>query len=164
MEEVKEQIKKRYILHFILKPEFNAADDLHNYRQTINKKIEALEGQIEASLCQEETRRLAYEIGKQSQGYLCESAFLIEPEKIKELSNNLKGESRIVRYMIETKKPMSKKTRLRSMRLRSIPAEIKPSEQAMQETHKTGGREQEKRSKISIDEIDKKLDEIIKNI
>jgi ribosomal protein S6 len=163
MEEAKEQIKKRYILHFILKPEFNAADDLHDYRQTINKKIEMLQGQIESSLCQEQTRRLAYEIGKQQQGYMCESAFLIEPEKVKELSDNLKGEPRIVRYMIETKKPMSKKMRLRTTRFRSIPAEIKPSEQRSEVTGKTGY-EQEKRSKISIDEIDKKLDEIIKNI
>ena len=163
MEEIKEQTKKRYILHFILKPEFNAADELHDYRQTINKKIEALEGQIEASLCQEQTRRLAYEVGKQQQGYLCESAFLIGPEKIKELSDNLKGEPRIVRYMIETKKPMSKKMRLRTTRFRSIQSGIKPSEQAIEDTGKAG-REQEKRSKISIDEIDKKLDEIIKNI
>lgn len=163
MEETKEQIKKRYILHFILKPELNAADDLHDYRQTINKKIEALDGQIEASLCQEQTRRLAYAIGGQQQGYLCESTFLIEPEKIKELSGNLKGDPYIIRYMIETKKPMSKKARLRTTRLRSIPSEIKPSEQAGEDTGKAG-REQEKRSKVSIDEIDKKLDEIIKNI
>ncbi|MFY9457360.1 MAG: 30S ribosomal protein S6 [Candidatus Spechtbacterales bacterium] len=165
MEEVKEQIKKHYILHFILKPEFNSADDLHNYRQTINEKIEALEGRIEASLCQEETRRLAYQIEKQQQGYLCESAFLIDPTRIKELANNLTGEPHIVRYMIEIKKPLKKNARLRAMRLRSIPVpgQTKPSEQAILDTGNMG-REQEKRSKITLDELDKKLDEIIKNI
>lgn len=160
MEETKEQIKKHYILHFVLKPEFNAADDLHNYAQTINAGIEALEGQIEASLCQEGTRRLAYQIGKQQQGHFCESAFLIAPEKIKKLSDNLKGQAMIMRYMIESKQPIKRNALLRMRRLRTRPAQTSPIEH----TREGASQEKEKRSKVSMDEIDKKLDEIIKNI
>ena len=119
MEDTSEQIKKQYTLHFILKPGLSS-EETHNYRQVINDKVSALDGKIEASICQESARRLAYPIGKEQQGYLCESVFSLAPEKVKSLYEDLRQESNIIRHVIEIKRPVktSAKSRARKERRR----------------------------------------------
>jgi len=177
MEDTSEQIKRQYTLHFILKQGLSS-EETHNYRQVINDKVSALDGKIEASICQESARRLAYPIGKEQQGYLCESVFSIAPEKVKSLYDDLKQESNIIRHVIEIKKPVkaSAKSRARKERRRPLQASEEkgsvPSrrggvwlpETGSSEAKESVSHEVEKRDKISVEEIDKKLDEIIKNI
>jgi len=178
MEDTSEQIKKQYTLHFILKPGLGS-EETHNYRQVINDKVSALDGKIEASICQETARRLAYPIGKEQQGYLCESVFSLAPEKVKSLYEDLKQESNIIRHVIEVKRPIKASAKLRARKERRRPG-VQASEEKESVPPRRGGvwlpesdldkpkesvsREVEKRGKISAEEIDKKLDEIIKNI
>jgi ribosomal protein S6 len=144
--------KREYILHFIVKPSMNP-EELHMYRASVNERILGMGGKVNASVCQEMPRRLAYPIKKESQGYMCESAFLIEPKSIKGLSDALKQDAPLMRYVIEEK---PKRTQIAVRRRgRERPSPIPP-------TPGTPGLE--KHEKISMEEINKKLDEIIKNI
>ena len=152
-----EQLKSSYILHFILRPSMNA-EEVDKYRASINEKIQTAGGEIQASLCQDSARNLAYPIDKESRGYFCESAFTLERQNVKELSDALKHDSSIIRYMVEhreKKRLVEKARRTRKMPLR--PSIVAPSDSAPAAL-------EEKRDNISMDEIDKKLDEIIKNI
>ena len=151
-----EQLKGSYILHFILASSMNA-EETDKHRAEVNEKIQAAGGEIQASLCQDSARGLAYPIRKESNGYFCESVFTLARTNVKELSDTLKHDSSIIRYMIEhreKKRPPEKARRTRKMPRPSI---VAPSDSAPAPL-------QEKRTSISMDEIDKKLDEIIKNI
>lgn len=128
-------------------------EELHMYRAAVNEKIQSMGGKVNASICQETTRRLAYPIKKESQGYMCESAFLFEPKSVKGLFDALKQDAPLVRYVIEEKPKRRQTTVRRREREREtiIPQGATPP--AL-----------EKHEKMSMEEIDKKLDEIIKNI
>ena len=151
-----EQLKGDYILHFILASSMNTTE-AEKYRATINERIQAAGGEIQASLCQDSARSLAYPIDKQSHGYFCESAFTLERQNVKELADTFKNDSSIIRYMVEhrEKKRPLKKTRRPQKMLR--PSAVVPSDGAPAALEET-------RKNINMDEIDKKLDEIIKNI
>jgi len=160
MENIEEEkkIKGNYILHYILVSSMNA-EETDKYRAEINEKIQTAGGEIQASICQDSARNLAYPIGKESHGYFCESVFTLEQENVAELSDTLKHDSSIVRYMIERrakKRPLEKARRTRKM--------PKPSVAAPSPSDSAPAALGEKRENISMDEIDKKLDEIIKNI
>ena len=157
MEQDQDKIKKQYILHYVLRPDLISEEELHGRRTAVNAKVEAVGGKVEASLCQDSARRLAYPIKKTERGYFCETAFLLEPEGVKTLYENLRLEPYLLRYVIESKNP---------------PAKIKPRRKAKTELHKKTDiapltpplKSEAPTEKISIEELDKKLDEIIKNI
>ena len=157
MEDIQDKIKKRYILHFIIKSSLNL-DELERNKAFVNEKIQGLGGEVETSICQDTPKKLAYKIDKESHGYFCESAFRMDTEKVGSITDNLKQNNDILRYLIEAK--ISKKSLQKKVRSRV--AEPKNPTVSMQETSKESHEDKEK--VISIDEIDKKLDEIIKNI
>jgi len=170
--DIEEAIKKQYTLHFILASSVNSAE-VDPFRAKVNAKIEARGGKIEASICQDASRRFAYPINKQNGGYFCESVFRVSPENIKVLSDDLKSEPQIIRYMVEFKRPIKfrpkRSRREKPKSIGSIEAEPsyakasegKPASQSSEAPRTFGAN---KREKISMEEIDKKLDEIIKNI
>lgn len=155
--------KKQYILHYITKPDFASEEELHNVRQFINEKVTALGGTIEASLCQDNARRLAYPIKKCERGYFCETAFLLDPERVKELYDNLRLDPVILRYVIGFKPKATKNRPLRRRTPLVLEGKAEMPPQNQQNTQ-TVPPQAETREKISIEELDKKLDEIIKNI
>lgn len=163
MEEQTEQLKKRYMLHYIANPGLDAAE-LEKYRATLNERMNAHGAQIEASICEEQVRNLSYPINKEQRGHFCEIAFLMEPQKIKDLSETISHDPKILRCTVEFRR-RTRKIQIR----RRAPEERKYMESAIKdkETGEKKGEyvpQAEKRDKISIEEIDKKLDEIIKNI
>ena len=162
-----EIIKKQYTLHFILSSSVNQ-DGADFARGKINQKIEAQGGKIEASICQDASRKFAYPINKQLGGYFCESVFSASSESIKTLSDDLKNDPQVIRYMVEFKKPMKfRAKRSRKEKPRTVVGEpsygpeVKP---VRREGELPTNAVTNKREKISMEEIDKKLDEIIKNI
>ncbi len=171
--DTEEAIRKQYTLHFILGSSVNQ-DGADLARGKINQKIEAQGGKIDASICQEASRRFAYPINKQNGGYFCESVFSASPESVKALSDDLKNEPQVIRYMVEFKKPIKfRAKRARREKPRSFAAEpsrASPSPKSTElRSEAPAGRSEgalgtDKREKISMEEIDKKLDEIIKNI
>lgn len=93
-------------------------------------------------------RRLAYPVKKQIQAYLVSTTFQLNPEKLANLEKRLKSENQILRHIIIVKR----KYKLSSPRRKPIiPTEGKSPEKP---------RKEEK--KIELKEIEKKLDEILK--
>lgn len=157
-------IKKQYILHYILKPDLTGPEELHKRRQMVNEKVETVGGEVEASVCQEGVRRLSYPIKKVEKGYFCETAFKLEPEGLLKLNQNLKPEHSLLRYFIECK-DQTKKLPRRPSRVATFQKKILPLTEEGQEVMKSPRpRTEEKRERISVEELDKKLEEIMKNI
>lgn len=125
----------------------------------MNTAVESAGGTIEASLCQDSVRRLAYPINKTERGYFCETAFNIDTQSVHTLRNNLKREPSILRCIIESRRPSEKIKPMRKPRFLRETKETMPQTQSSTPTTS-----EEKREKISIEELDKKLEEIIKNI
>jgi len=154
---MEESPKKEYILHYILKPSMSS-DEAHQYRSAMNEKIQGNGGEVKASVCQEAAQRLAYPIARESSGYFCESVFLLQPEHVTALSDTLKHEVQITRYVIKRKEKRAQ-PKIRKQ-TRRIPGEKEITSRQPFPT----SRPEEKRETVSMEEIDKKLDEIIKNI
>jgi len=89
-------------------------------------------------------KKLAYPVRKQSQAYLSFLVFQMEPEKLKDLEKKIKEISQILRYLLLIKLP--KKERKTSVFAKK-PKTLKS----------------EKEKKVDIEEIGKKLDEILEN-
>ncbi|MDD2696939.1 MAG: 30S ribosomal protein S6 [Candidatus Pacebacteria bacterium] len=117
------------------------------------EEVKSLQAKI-ASFVQEEggflveegmflRRKLAYPIKKQSQAYLVIFVFQLDPQKLANLEKKLKAESQILRYLLLIKLPQ------RPRKIRAFirkPVEEKP----------------EKEKKVELKEIEKKLEEILK--
>jgi len=157
MQDMQDSVKKQYILHYILRPDITGEEELHGQRTAINAKVEAAGGKIEASLCQDSARRFAYPIKRIERGYFCETAFQLDPEGVKGLYEALRLEPFVLRHLIESKSPAAK-----------IRPNRKPKFSAQKEVHAptpaTPQGKDAQAEKISIEELDKRLDEIIKNI
>ncbi len=146
-------VKKQYILHYILKPDLASDEELHGQRTAINLKVEAAGGKVDASVCQDNARRLAYPIKKADHGYFCEIVFQLEPGCVQGLYENLRLERSILRYTIEAKRPAEKNMFRRKSRSQiQSKIEVPPVKSDLPT------------EKMSVEELDKKLDEIIKNI
>lgn len=97
--------------------------------------------------------KLAYEIKGAQAGTFVVLEFNAEPEKLKELDNALKLVPEVIRYQIANKKEASKeeieKEKLRQERMAQKEAEAEKAEKAPPA------------AKVSIEELDKKLGEIL---
>jgi len=190
MEETKEKIstdegvKKQYTLNSILKSSLNSAET-DKHRADLNEKIQKAGGEIGSSLCSEAPKRLVYPINKESQGYFCECSFDILPEDLKNIKDILEPDTQIVRYMLERRKKISVNKRQKRLR-RSKEGALKlfshtkpeslhaPSTDPLETMHQSPettepatpkeSATKEKREKVNMEEIEKKLDEIIDNI
>jgi small subunit ribosomal protein S6 len=88
-------------------------------------------------------KKLAYLIKKQREAFLCDFNFYLEPEKLGGLEKVLKSEKKILRYLILAK-PKIKITKVRKRQIKvisNVPA---------------------KEKKVELKEIEKKLEEILK--
>ncbi|HRR39186.1 MAG TPA: 30S ribosomal protein S6 [Candidatus Paceibacterota bacterium] len=113
--------------------------------KTIEEKIKKLNGTIQDQLIKK--RLFAYPVKKQRVGFLGVTQFTIEGSKIKELNDFLKMNENILRIMIEKKQIGDEKNKFARKRRRPILEETKT---------KT------KKDKVKIEELDKKLDELLK--
>jgi ribosomal protein S6 len=96
-------------------------------------------------------RRLAYSVEGQSQAYLTVLNFQMAPEKLADLEKELKEEKRILRYLILVKPPVKKEKAVR--RPRNTAADKKGELRPILS---------EEEKKVELKEIEKKLDEILK--
>jgi len=118
------------------------------------EEVQQTQSQL-ASLIQEEggllleekmpfRKKLAYPVKKQSQAYLSYLVFQLEPEKLKNLEKKTKEISQILRYLLLMKRP-------------------KKEQKAAVFVKKPKTLKTEKEKKVDIEEIGKKLDEILEN-
>jgi ribosomal protein S6 len=113
--------------------------------QKIEEEIKSLDGEIEEKFI--EKKLFAYLVKKQREGFLGVINFSIEKNKIKELCNFLELNKNILREMIEKKERPVEALKTERRRRKPYPAVKKPPI---------------KKEKVKIEELDKKLEEILK--
>lgn len=146
-----ENEQKQYELICILEPHLQEAD-LSSFKQDFEKLVIDNKGRI-IHFMEPEKRNLAYPINKQNQGIYLVSHIQIEPESVINLSKQLKANKQILRHLItyleapETgiEKPRAVK---RPPKITKTPAYAKTSASKPE-------------NKATLEEIDKKLDELV---
>lgn len=157
-----EENQKNYELILIFPPQLEG-NDLENIKKEIETTIKQFEGKI--TFKKQNIQTLAYPINKQRQGVFIISQISISPEKISALSKELKVNNQVLRHLIthipisaNVKKPIKKPFIYEKQTMEPIP---------IKEEKKIGPEPKEKKpeeEKIRLEEIDKKLDEIIEEI
>jgi small subunit ribosomal protein S6 len=149
-----EEDKKEYELTCILQPQLEGAS-LDSFKKEITDILTKFNGSI--NFKEEKKHDLAYPINKQGQGIYLISQISIGPEKIPDFSKELKLNKQILRHLI-SQMPLVKPKPERKRRKK--PAESAERIQAgPPKSERFGGKE-----KVELNEIDEKLDEIIKEI
>lgn len=140
---------KNYELNCLISPEISE-EEARGLLQKINDFILKEKGEIKNTTAPFKIK-LAYSINKKGEAFLSVLNFGLEPLKLVELEKNLKTENQIIRYLILTKEPQ--KEILRKQRATKRAPKI--SEKTKEEKTET--------SKVKLEEIDKKIEEILKN-
>lgn len=133
-----------YELIYLLSP-LMERKDINAAAEKVRGFIISLDGQIKRYDIGEK-KKLGYPIKKQLFGYYVVAEFNMEADKMEELQKNLKASHEIVRSMIITKKTLKE----RPVRQRIA----KPKPMVTPEIHKG--------EKVKIEELDKKLEELLK--
>jgi len=139
-----EQDQRQYQITFILSSDLDQKK-IDDFNQEFEKIIvKQLEGKIIIKHSAPERKKLAYPIKKFEFGYYLTVSFLLDPQKTQELGDKLKYNKNILRYMINfvEESPEPKKKRFVQ----------KPVIEKL-----------EKKKKKKLEDIDKKLDEILGN-
>lgn len=137
-----------YELTYIINPLLEKIDT-DAMTEKISGFIGGLGGEIKKEALSEK-KKLAYPIKKQLYGYYVSVKFSLEKEKIEELEKQLKLGNDILRFLIVTQKEIS---------ARHLKTKIaKPKKIAPAGTIKA----EPKVEKVQIEELDKKLEELLK--
>jgi len=125
---------KYYELIYLVSPGISK-EELNSLQEKINFIVQAEAGILGDSRS-EGKRELVYQIQKKNEAFLASVNFYLKPEKLENLEKEIKSEEKILRYSIFAKKPV-KKTKI-FKRKRRI-----------------------KKEKVELEEIEKKLKEIL---
>lgn len=99
-------------------------------------------GGILAEIKNPNKRKLAYPIKKENEGYLTSLNFYLDPESLANLEGKLATDSQILRYIILTKKILKKA---------EVPKELPKIKKIMKP----------EKEKVELEELEKKLEEIL---
>lgn len=181
-----EENQRQYELTFILSPELDERG-VDSFEQEVEKSIKNLGGSLKKK-SKPERRNLAYPIRKFQTGYYSVINFLFNPEKLEELPAIFKHRKEILRYIFTiaeepavVKKPFGRQERPIESRLartkdkerieefKKLTEEV--TEKEIETLKKTGKKEplpiekpkedKKEKKKVKLEEIDKKLDEIL---
>lgn len=155
-----EENKKQYEINFILTPNLRE-EEINSFGEEIRKTIDDLGG-VFKNQEKPEKRKLAYPIKKSEFGYYLAVKFLIDSDKLKELLSTLKHKEQVLRYMIVSAE--EKAFPIRHERTAEIrKSKIKPSAKKPKELDKEINEQIEapKEKETKLEDIDKKLDEIL---
>ena len=140
MIKLNQQIMKRfYEFTYLVKPSLGQ-EEVESFDKKVKEAILSFEGEIKNELRPKKIN-LAYPIEKYSEAYLLSLDMNLPPEKINDLKDFVLKNKEILRYIVFKKKPPK------------TPARKPPSE------HKKNIK---KTTKVELKEIDKKLEEILK--
>ena len=155
---------KTYELTYIISSEITN-EEAQAYAREVDSFIQGKEGIIIKSE-NPVAKTLSFPIKKIGSGYFTISEFQAEPDKIKDIEEKLEKDGKILRHMVTIKKPfkIQKERRTRKEPLFSATAEPEKSKTPAEETPaETEEQKEEKKpaKKVELEEIDKKLDEIL---
>ena len=145
-----EDSQRQYELVCILHPQLDE-DDLENTKREIEETINKIGGTI--SFKESEKRELAYPINKQGQGIFLSGQVSILAENVANLSKELKLNKQILRHLINQVARVKAEFKRKIKPKKIIKKQIKKIEE-----------KKEKETKVKLEEIDKRLDEIIEEI
>lgn len=144
---------KTYELTYIIASN-TSLDEADAKTKEIESFIQSKEGVI-LKLEKTGIKSLSYPIKKQSSGYFITLEFQIAENNIKELKERLEKDQKILRHFILVKQP----TKVLKERRRRPSPEIKPVRNDYPQD--VAGEEKKKTEKVEMEEIEKKLDEIL---
>ena len=134
---------KLYELTYLISPDLSA-EELKILQEKINSFIQEENGKLQG-LKSPVRRKLAYPIKNKSEAYFTALDFYLLPEKLETFEKKLKKESKILRYVLLTKK-LLKKTEIPQI----IPEVKAPKVK--------------KEKKVELEKIGEKLEEILGEI
>ncbi len=118
--------------------------------EKVRAQIKELGGEAKKEYISEK-KKLAFKIKKQGSGFYATAVFEMEPEKIDELNSFLRSNNDILRHMIINQ------AELRTEKVSKKPARIK-----LADSETVIGETKAKTGKVKIEELDKKLEELLK--
>jgi ribosomal protein S6 len=137
-------MNREYELTLLINPSLLQEEAL-DVQRSLTSLIQECQGTVISST-EPVKRILGHEIKKSNQAYICEASFSLLPEKLSEFEKKIKEEKNIVRYMILIKHPKPKEK----------PKRVSPEKALERISAKTSPPK-----KISLGDIDKKIDEIL---
>jgi len=145
---------KQYELICILDPTLEGTD-LNNFKQVIEKLLIDNSGKL-IHFMDPQKRNLTYPINKQNQGIYVTSHISLNPENVINFAKELKNNKQILRHLIsvleaagEEKPKTTKKPRIKKTAKEEGTLSIKRESSTIQD------------DKTKLEEIDKKLDELV---
>ncbi len=156
---------RQYQISYFCSP-IISKEEVSNLTQKINGFVSEMGGEIKSTDVPS-IQKLSFPIKKHNQGYFSKITFFSAPDKISDLEKKIKIEKDIIRFFIETIEPI--KERLEKPIKKKKPIQIeddaependddKPEKEIKEEKETT------KKKKVKLEEIDKKLEEIIGDI
>lgn len=139
---------KSYELSYLISPELSL-EELKAFQEKTTAFLQEQSGVL-GDFCEPKKTRLGYPIKDKKEAYLVTFYFQMNPEKLAEFEKKLKLEEQILRYII-----LSKKVRKQKLK---IPQRKKLSPKTIAPTLK---KEKPKIKKVKIQELEKKLEEIL---
>jgi len=139
---------KSYELSYLISPELSL-EELKAFQEKTTAFLQEQSGVL-GDFYEPKKTRLGYPIKDKKEAYLVIFYFQMNPEKLAEFEKKLKLEEQILRYIILSKE--IKKQKLK------IPQKRKPSPRTIAPTLK---KEKPKIKKVKIQELEKKLEEIL---
>jgi small subunit ribosomal protein S6 len=155
-----EENQKQYEITLILSPDLRE-EEINLFQEEFKKNIEKLEGSLKKT-GKPEKRSLSYPIKKFQSGYYLIVNFIFNPEKLEELYSVLKHKKEILRYIVVFAPEEKPRPFPEAAPPIDVPKEkVKEKEKAETKVEKKTEKKLEKKGKIQLEEIDKKLDEIL---
>ncbi|PIQ91959.1 MAG: 30S ribosomal protein S6 [Parcubacteria group bacterium CG11_big_fil_rev_8_21_14_0_20_39_14] len=151
-EETPQENFKQYELNYFL-PLNLSGEEISDFPNKFNNFLTEIQGKIE-NIGKLKIQRFAFLIKNHSRGYWGEIKFSADPAKISELEKRLKLEEEILRFSIEAVPPIKQGAELLAKK-----PKIKTKKPTLPEI-----KSETKKEKVKLEEIDKKLEEIIGNI
>jgi small subunit ribosomal protein S6 len=153
-------MQENYELLYLISANYTALEIV-----PIMDKVKTILGEHNAKITKEENlnkQRLAYPIKKNSHGYYILIEMILDKKELKAINNALRIFPEVLRYLITIKKEKTEKEiqlekRLQEKLTKEKEQEIEKLATAPKETPK-----KEAPVKVSAEELDKKLDEILK--
>jgi small subunit ribosomal protein S6 len=141
---------KKYELNYLISSELSDGE-----AKTLQNKIASFikeQGSVLEEVGTPLQRKLAYSIRKQTQAYLAVLIFKSTPEKLADLEKALKEEKSILRHLILFKKPY-----------KAVVERRRKPKPAVEDSEKSGEKMvvDEKEKRVELEEIEKKLEEIL---
>jgi len=118
--------------------------------EKVRAQIKELGGEAKKEYISEK-KKLAFQIKKQGSGFYATVVFEMEPERVDELNTFMRSNNDVLRHMI-----------INQAELRTEKVSKKPAKAKSAASETTIGESTAKTGKVKIEELDKKLEELLK--